>query len=192
MISYEQGIIRFASKGDREIVLKTLNYSENDKTENGNANGAEKSNGHTNGAEKLNEETKTEETTVEETKAEETTAEETKAEEETKTEETKAEDAQAIENMDSAKTDAEPENVKTSTDYKMLKLNDNLILKYNLVEGDEERAYWQKIKKLSLGSNQKKHNQHKKKRFGGFNKYNKNKRSANEDRDTNKKAKVDA
>jgi len=199
----KSGIIRFASKEITDNVCKILaadeqNGNTNGTTQNGNANGKETIEETKSEELKNNEkdETKEDESKTDENKEDESKTDESK-EDENKTDESKEdenkEDENKEENMDTDQT----KNGTESVQYKGLKINDNLVLKYFILDGDEEKEYWQKIKKLSLqhsnNNNHKKHhkkNHHKNSRFS--NKNFKNKRPPTDNGNSSKKVKVDA
>lgn len=191
------------------------NQSNGDAKKNGNAE-----NGNTeNGTEKSDENQEVvkngEDVTVEESKDEAPTEESkdeamaVESKDDAKTEESKAE----------ANTEEEPANAddkasevtngaeKASDEvvYRKLKIKDDLILTFTILTGEEEKEYWQKVRKFSAQKqNQNKGNRFNKGRSGGrfnnnyknnhFNKnnrFNKNKRGASDESNNAKRAKVD-
>lgn len=167
-------IIRFKTKNDRDIVLEKLAHDSTNGNTNGNTNGS-KTDDKTENVEVENKSEKTD------AKVENDAHEEDANKTENKEEETKTESA-----VKSAEEATETNNDNTA---KMLKIKDDLIVEFTLIQGDEEREYWQKIRKFASNQNRKP-NKFKKARFGN-NKFNR-KRPANGGDRESKKAKVDA
>ena len=147
---------------------------------NGAGEPAEQNGGASNGAEAADEKAENEDAKAEESNdtanAEEANADENIAEE----------TAEAV----SANTDVKPTTVR----YKKMKIND-LILSFTVLDGDEEKEYWQKVRKIVSGQKQKQHQNNRrfnnKGRGGGRFNHPFKKRGASDDKNNAKRAKVD-
>lgn len=173
----EQGAIRFASKEETEKALKVFAV---ESPSNG-AGEPEKNGSETNGAEKSDEAAKTND----DAKTEE-------SKDEAKTEEANADDKPA----DDKPADETKEKSNGSVSKpRTMKIKD-LLLTFTVLDGDEEKEYWQKVRKIVSGQKQN-HNKgrfhHNKGRGGRFHNNGrfKNKRGASDDNNNAKRAKVD-